>query len=50
MRRQLVDDLPLLMRIYPGLKPWDLDRMTFREVQTVLDHAERLMREGDDGQ
>lgn len=25
-------ELPALMRFYPGLKPWDLERMTFAEV------------------
>lgn len=38
------------MRIYPGLKPWDLDRMTIRELQTVRDFALALTaKEGADG-
>lgn len=39
MRRQLAVGLPRLMQMYPGLKPWDLDRMTFREIQLLLNHA-----------
>ncbi len=31
MRRALLTDLPALTHFY-GLKPWDLDRMTLREI------------------
>lgn len=31
MRRALLRELPALTRFY-GLKPWDMDRMTLREV------------------
>lgn len=31
MRRALLEELPALTKFY-GLRPWDLDRMTLREV------------------
>lgn len=49
MRRQLADGLPLLMSTFPGIKPWDLDRMTFREIQLLLDHAGIGVQNGQQG-
>lgn len=44
MRRQLARDgsLPLLMRVY-GLKPWDIPRLTGRELADLLDDLEHLI-------
>ena len=36
MRRDLSPQIPALMRFYPGFKPWDLERMTLREVTEVV--------------
>lgn len=35
------------MRAYPGLKPWDLDRMTVDELQTLRADAHRRDGEGE---
>lgn len=43
MRRQLLDELPLLMRIYPGMKPWDLDDFTLAELDRLLRHAKQVL-------
>lgn len=40
-RRQLLDVLPKLMRIY-HIKPWDLDRMTTHEIVKMLEDLEQL--------
>ena len=32
------------MRTYPGLKPWDLDRITRDELVALVGHAKALDR------
>lgn len=32
------------MRFYPGLKPWDLDRLWPAEITALIDHANETAR------
>jgi hypothetical protein len=41
MRRALLPWLPALSYHY-GLKPWDIDRMTFREIEVFKADCARL--------
>jgi hypothetical protein len=36
MRRRLLKQLPQLTKFYEGMKPWDWDRMTLREVHEYV--------------
>ena len=41
MRRRLLQSLPALAR-YCHLMPWDLERLTLRELQVFLDHTAKF--------
>lgn len=45
MRRAHLKVLPQLMKFYPGLKPWDLDRMTFRELDELVVQMDRYLQQ-----
>lgn len=36
--------LPALMTFYPGLKPWDLEHLTFGEIQTLIEAMEEAAK------
>jgi hypothetical protein len=37
--------VPLLLRVY-GLKPWELDRLTFGEQDAIVDDMKRGVTDG----
>lgn len=44
MRRALLRSLPRLTQFY-GLKPWDLERMTLREISEYVTQMDRARAE-----
>lgn len=42
-------ELPALMQFYPGLKPWDLERLTFAEVAELRRQMHKAYREAQKG-
>lgn len=42
MRDRLRPVLPELLRFYPQLRPWDLEDLTYDEVNVLLEHAEEV--------
>lgn len=44
MRAVLLEQLPALTRFY-GLKPWDLDRMKYREISEYLTQMRQATEE-----
>lgn len=48
MRRQLADNgwLPLLLHVY-GLRPWELQHLTGRELDALTAEIRRLMEKPD---
>jgi hypothetical protein len=35
------------MRVYPGLMPWDVDRLSFAELEVLISHAAKVLSGGE---